>query len=77
MTQVHAFFSHVLCPIYVPLAVLLTGGHVEYVSPHFFVAVTLTLYLLSTSVSLLLSTHRVVKAFGGAALLSFGAAYRR
>lgn len=40
-----------------------TGQHVEYVSPHFFAAVAITLYLLSTSVSLVLSTHRVVKLF--------------
>ena len=51
------------------------GQHVEYVSPHFFAAVTMTLYLLSTTASPLLSTHRWVKAFGALALLAFGAAY--
>ena len=113
MTHLYAFFSHVLWPAYVPLAVLLieppgrrrqllfvfaaggfavaayllyillvfpvvsrpTGQHVEYVSPHFFAAVTMTLYLLSTTASPLFSTHRWVKAFGGLALLAFGAAY--
>ncbi|MDP1692174.1 MAG: hypothetical protein Q8L49_09545 [Burkholderiaceae bacterium] len=113
MTHVFSFFSHVLWPIYVPIAVLLieppgrrrqallafvaaglvvgvyllyilaafpvvsrpTGQHIEYVSPHFFAAVSMTLYLLSTSVSLLLSTHRTVKLFGALSLLSFGAAY--
>jgi hypothetical protein len=110
MTHAYSFFSHVLWPVYVPVAVLLieppgrrrrmllafvvaglvvgsyllyvlamypvvsrpTGRHVEYVSPHFF---AMTLYLLSTSVSLLLSTHQVVKLFGVLALLSFAAAY--
>ena len=113
MTHLYAFFSHVLWPAYVPLAVLLieppgrrrqlllvfaaggfavaayllyillvfpvvsrpTGQHVEYVSPHFFAAVTMTLYLLSTTASPLFSTHRWVKAFGALALLAFGAAY--
>ncbi len=52
-----------------------TGQHVEYVSPHFFAAVSMTLYLLATTVSLVLSSHRTVKVFGLLALLAFGAAY--
>ena len=113
MTHVYSFFSHVLWPAYVPLAVWLieppgrrrqvlavfaaagfavaayllyilvafpvvskpTGQHVEYDSPHFYAALTMTLYLLSTTTSPLFSTHRVVKAFGALALLAFGAAY--
>jgi hypothetical protein len=113
MTQVYAFFSHVLWPAWIPLAVLLleapgrrhrvlltfvaagaavsayllvvlvafpavsrpTGQHIEYLSPHFFAAEVMTLYLLATTVSPLLSTHGVVKIFGALALLSFGAAY--
>lgn len=113
MTHVYSFFSHVLWPVYVPVAVLLMeppgrrrqalvvfsaagiavggyllyflvafpivsrpiGQHIEYVSPHFYAAVAMTLYLMSTTVSLLLSTHRTVKAYGVLALLSFGAAY--
>ena len=113
MTHAYSFFSHVLWPVYVPVAVLLmeppgwrrrgliafvaagvavgayllfllmafptisrlTGQHIEYVSPHFFAAVTMTLYLLSTALSPLLSTHRMVVVFGALALLSFGAAY--
>lgn len=51
------------------------GQHIEYVSPHFFAAVVMTLYLLATTVSPLLSTHRMVRVFGVLALLSFGAAY--
>jgi len=113
MTHVYSFFSHVLWPAYVPVAVLLIeppgrrrqalvvfsaagiavgayllyflvafpivsrpiGQHIEYVSPHFFAAVAMTLYLMSTTVSLLLSTHRTVKVYGVLALLSFGLAY--
>ena len=113
MTHVYSFFSHVLWPVYVPVAALLmepagwrrlaliafvaagaavgayllyillafpvvsrpTGQHIEYDSPHFFAAVTMTLYLLSTALSPLLSTHRMVVVFGALALMSFGAAY--
>ena len=113
MTHAYSFFSHVLWPIYVPIAVLLieppgprrgalvafvlvglavglyllyflaifpvisrpVGQHIEYVSPHFFAAAAMALYLLSTSVSLVLSAHRAVKVFGTLALLSFAAAY--
>jgi len=113
MTQFFSFFSHVLWPAYVPLAVLLleppggrsrllkltviagmgvglyllysmfeypitsrpTGGHVEYVSPHFFAAVTMTGYLLATTVSPLLSNEVVVRVFGALALISFLLAY--
>ena len=113
MTHVYSFFSHVLWPIYLPVAVLMieppggrrrtltalvvagsavgayllyvlvafpvvsrpTGLHVEYDSPHFFAAAVMTLYLVSTTVSPLLSTLRGVKVFGALALLSFGAAY--
>ena len=113
MTHAYSFFSHVLWPVYVPVAVVLmepagwrrraltafvaagaavaayllyvlvafpivsrpTGQHIEYASPHFFAAVTMTLYLLSTALSPLLSTHRMVRVFGVLALLSFGAAY--
>ena len=113
LTHVYSFFSHVLWPVYVPVAVLLmepggwrrrvlitfvaagaavgayllyvlvafpvvsrpTGQHIEYDSPHFFAAATMTLYLLSTALSPLLSTHRMVVVFGALALLSFGAAY--
>lgn len=113
MTHAYSFFSHVLWPVYLPVAVLTieppggrrrmltalvlagsvvgiyllyvlvafpvvsrpTGQHVEYDSPHFFVAAVMTLYLVSTTVSPLLSTLRGVKVFGALALLSFGAAY--
>ena len=51
------------------------GQHIEYVSPHFFAAVTMTLYLMATALSPVLSTHRVVKVFGVLALSSFAAAY--
>ena len=52
-----------------------TGQHVEYLSPHFFAALSMSLYLLASTVSVLLSSHQAVKIFGVLALLSFGAAY--
>jgi hypothetical protein len=113
MTQVYSFMSHVLWPIYVPVAVLLieppgprrqallalvgtgvavgafllyhlvdypvssqlTGQHIEYVSPPHFLAMASTLYLVSTTLSLMLSTHPKAKAFGVLTLLSFAVAY--
>lgn len=58
-----------------PIVAQPTGQHVEYISPHFFVALTMTMYLLSTTLSLLMSTHRSVQVFGSLVLLSFGVAY--
>ena len=113
MTHVYSFFSHVLWPAYIPLAVYMLeppgrrrralipvvaigaavstyllymlvvysvvsrpiGQHIEYESPHFYAAAVMLLYLFSTTVSPLLSTHRMVKVFGVLALLSFTAAY--
>ena len=113
MTHVYSFFSHVLWPVYVPVAVLLveppgwrrttlaaiaaaglavgaylmytlvaftvvarpTGQHIEYVSPHFYAATVMGLYLLSTCVGPILSTHRMVRVFGVLALLSFATVY--
>jgi len=113
MTQVYSFFSHVLWPVYVPVAVLLmepsgwrrramlvfvaagvlvsayllysmivypivsrpAGNHIEYLSPHFFAAGAMTLYLMSTALSPVLSTYRTVRVFGVLLLLSFAAAY--
>jgi hypothetical protein len=51
------------------------GEHVEYLSPHFFAALSMTMYLLASTVSLLLSSHRAVKVFGVLALFAFGAAW--
>lgn len=113
MTDAYGFFSHVLWPVFVPLAVLLieprgarrhaqavllaagvvagggllwsiaaggiasrpAGHHIEYIVPHGYSEMTMTLYLLSTGVSMLMSSHRTVRLFGLLALLSFGVAY--
>ena len=113
MTTLYSLFSHVLWPIYVPLAALLleparwrrialaaflaaglgtglyllvsmfrfpivskaVGGHIEYVSLHFFIGPVMAGYLAATCISMLFSSHRAVKLFGIAALLSFVASY--
>ena len=52
-----------------------TGQHIEYVAPHFFGIATMSAYLLATTITPMLSTHRVVKLFGILAFLSFASAY--
>ncbi len=113
LTHIYSLFSHVLWPVYVPVAVLLleaipwrrklltaiaaagaavggyllyylirlpimaqvTEAHIAYVSPHFYALVAMGLYLLSTCVSSLFSSHRSVRWFGVASFVSFVAAY--
>lgn len=58
-----------------PVVSRAAGQHIEYVSPHFFAAVVMGMYLLSTAISPMVSTHRWVKVFGVLALASFAAAY--
>lgn len=113
VTQFYSFFSHVLWPVYVPMAACLieppggrhrllrtlaiigmlvavfllygmfaypitaspVGGHIEYASPHFFAATVMLLYLVSTTVSMLLTSHPMVRLFGAAALVAWIASY--
>jgi hypothetical protein len=49
--------------------------HIVYVSPHFYQLPVMTLYLAATCASCMFSSQRLVRVFGGLALLSFGAAY--
>ncbi|CAJ0856305.1 hypothetical protein R76727_01062 [Ralstonia mannitolilytica] len=51
------------------------AGHVDYQSPHFYIVASMTLYLLSTTVSLLLSSHVWVKVFGALTLAASFTAY--
>jgi hypothetical protein len=112
-TQLYSFFSHVLWPVYVPVASWLiepdrnrrrflaavclaglgvgayllyamfaypivatpVGGHIDYASPHFYIAASMGLYLTATTVSLILSSHRWVRLFGVLCLGSAVAAY--
>ena len=113
MTYVYSVFSHVLWPIYVPLAIgvleverwrrkalaafevagltaglyllffivtrpvvaQVVGSHIEYISPHFYIAPVIVLYVAATCVSGFFSSHRFVNLFGGLAFASFVATY--
>ncbi|MBC7707362.1 MAG: hypothetical protein H7274_25895 [Rhodoferax sp.] len=113
LTHAFSVFSHVLWPLYVPVAVLLleptpwrrnvlvaimiagavlslyllyflvrlpivaelSEGHIAYISTHFYAVAAMGLYLLGTCVSSLFSSHRSVRWFGAAALISFVSAY--
>ena len=109
LTHIYSLFSHVLWPIFVPIAVLLlepvrwrrialkalavggtlsglyllyfwamdpttskvVGQHIVYDSPHFYIAPILVLYVLSTCISSLVSSHAAVRWFGAASLVSY------
>lgn len=51
------------------------GGHIEYVSPHFYAALVMAGYLGATCLSPLFSSYRYVALFGAAALTSFVFSY--
>lgn len=58
-----------------PIQVAPVGEHLEYASPHFFLPVSLTLYLAATTLSLSISSRPVVRLFGVLALGSAVMAY--
>lgn len=61
--------------IVVPITARISGGHIAYLSPHFYAAMTMSGYLLATSVCLMVSSLRWVRVFGFLAALSFAVAY--
>jgi hypothetical protein len=109
LTFVYSLFSHVVWPIYVPIAILLfepvvwrrrvliaialagaavglyllyflvrfpivsqvEGHHIAYISPHFYLVAVMTLYVVSTCISMFFSSYPRVRLFGAAALGSF------
>jgi len=58
-----------------PVVAQVVSRHIEYVSPHFYVAPMIVLYVAATCVSAFFSSHKFVNLFGALALLSFIAAY--
>lgn len=58
-----------------PIVARVIGHHITYVSPHFYGIGVMILYLLGTCISPLFSSHRMVRAFGIAASVSFVVAY--
>lgn len=53
-----------------PITAVPVGGHIEYASPHFYVGVVMFLYLTATTVSMLLTSHAMVRLFGAATLVA-------
>ena len=58
-----------------PVVAQIDGQHVVYVSPHFFLAPVIVLYLAATCVSCFVSSHPFVRLFGVLALISFLGTY--
>ena len=58
-----------------PIEVAPIGGHLEYRSPHFFLPVSITLYLAATTLGLGVSSRPAVSWFGVLALASAALAY--
>lgn len=58
-----------------PITVAPTGDHLEYRSPHFFLPVSLTLYLASTMLGLTLSSQPAIRGFGVLVIASAAVAY--
>jgi hypothetical protein len=58
-----------------PVQARVSGQHIEYLSPHFRPGLTMGVYLLTTTVSPMLSSHRLVRWFGVLSLLAFVAVY--
>ena len=58
-----------------PVAAEVSGGHIVYVSPHFYLMPVMVLYLAATCASCMFSSHGFVRLFGAMMLMSFIAAY--
>jgi hypothetical protein len=58
-----------------PIVAHAVGQHIDYESPHFYLAAVLVLYLAATTVSPMLSSHVWVRWFGALALVASAAAY--
>ena len=57
-----------------PIVSRVAGGHILYISPHFFVVVVLAAYVLATCASSLVSSHRAIRWFGVSIFVSLAAA---
>lgn len=58
-----------------PITATATGGHIQYISRHFYVLPVMGTYLAATCASLFFSSHQAVVMFGVVAFLSFMVAY--
>lgn len=58
-----------------PVTARIVGQHIVYESPHFYIVVVMTLYLIATCLSSLLSSRGIIRIFGALSLVTFLAAY--
>lgn len=58
-----------------PVAARIANGSIAYDSPHFYAVATIVLYLTATCLGCLVSSERIVNAFGVALFISFLTAY--
>ena len=58
-----------------PVVAEVIGGHIVYVSPHFYIVPVMVFYLAATCLSCFFSSHRFVNVFGVLALIAFIVAY--
>ena len=58
-----------------PVRSLVSGKHIAYDSPHFYIVTVMLLYLIATCASSLFSSSRVIQVFGALSLATFMAAY--
>ena len=58
-----------------PVVAEVVGGHIAYVSPHFYLGGVIMLYLAATCFTEFVSSHTFVRLFGIFALLSFMVTY--
>ena len=58
-----------------PIVAQAIGGHIAYLTPHFYEVAVMSGYLLATGASMLLSSFWTVRLFGAAALVAFTVSY--
>lgn len=58
-----------------PVVAHIVDNSIAYYSPHFYPFLTVTLYLLATSVSCLFSSHNIIKLLGVVLIISFWISY--
>lgn len=58
-----------------PVTSRVLGQHIVYESPHFYIVVVMALYLSATCLTSLLSSERIIRAFGALSLATFVGAY--
>lgn len=58
-----------------PITSQVVGRSIQYNTPHLYIFLIMTLYLLSTCISGFFSSHMLIRLFGGLALVLAGIAY--